>query len=100
METESQAKVVVSLNSSLTLNYLAVGYPLPVVNWWFIDTLISIKSSQFETGKDHSLHIESVTSSNLGVYNYNGVGQSASWSVPVEAIETNYDTNPEGLLNH
>ncbi|XP_063908176.1 uncharacterized protein LOC135126228 [Zophobas morio] len=95
VETESQAKVVVSLNSSLTLNYLAVGYPLPVVNWWFIDTLISIKSSQFETGKDHSLHIESVTSSNLGVYNYNGVGQSASWSVPVEAIETNYDTNPE-----
>ncbi|XP_063908172.1 uncharacterized protein LOC135126226 [Zophobas morio] len=99
LESESQAKVVVSLNSSLTLNCLVVGYPLPAVTWWKNDTLIPIKSSQFETRKDHSLHIASVTSSNLGVYTcqaYNGVGKSASWSVTVEARQTNHDTNPKG----
>ncbi|XP_063908171.1 uncharacterized protein LOC135126225 isoform X2 [Zophobas morio] len=99
LESESQGKVVVSLNSSLTLNCLAVGYPLPVVTWWFNGTLISIQSSQFETGKDNSLRIESVRSSNLGVYTcqtYNGVGKSASWSVTVEARETNQDTSPKG----
>ena len=92
---------MVSLNSSLTLNCLAVGYPLPVVTWWFNGTLISIQSSQFETGKDNSLRIESVRSSNLGVYTcqtYNGVGKSASWSVTVEARETNQDTSPKGLV--
>ena len=92
---------MVLLNSSLTLNCLAVGYPLPAVTWWKNDTLIPIKSSQFETRKDHSLHIASVTSSNLGVYTcqaYNGVGKSASWSVTVEARQTNHDTNPKGLV--
>ncbi|KYB26517.1 Papilin-like Protein [Tribolium castaneum] len=98
LEPESQPNVVVSLNAPATLNCLALGYPFPAVTWWKDDSLIPLKTSQFEVRKDYSLLIHSVKLSNLGVYTcqaYNGVGKAASWSVAVKARGPYHSTNPK-----
>ena len=87
-----------SLNAPATLNCLAVGNPLPAVTWWKDDSLIPLKTSQFEVRKDYSLLIHSVKLTNLGIYTcqaYNGVGKAASWSVTVKARGPYHSTNPK-----
>jgi hypothetical protein len=83
LEQEDQPNLVVSLNAPATLNCLALGYPFPAVTWWKDDSLIPLKTSQFEVRKDYSLLIHSVKLSNLGIYTcqaYNGIGKAASKS--------------------
>lgn len=75
---------------------MALGFPFPAITWWKEDSIIPLKTSQFEVRKDYSLLINSVKLSNLGIYTcqaYNGVGKAASWSVTVRARGPYHSTN-------
>ncbi|KAK9886678.1 hypothetical protein WA026_017598 [Henosepilachna vigintioctopunctata] len=87
-DEEINPNVVVSLNAPSTLYCYALGFPIPAITWWKDDSLIPLKTSQFEVHKDFSLLIHSVQLSNLGIYTcqaYNGIGKAASYSVTVQA---------------
>lgn len=89
--------VVTSLGAPTTLNCDAIGYPFPAVTWWKDDSLIPLKTAQFEVRKDYSLLIHSIHISNLGVYTcqaYNGIGKAASWSVTVRALGPYHSSDP------
>lgn len=95
---DEESNVVAALGAPSSLQCYAVGYPFPAVTWWKDDSMVPLRTSQFEVRKDYSLLIHSVQLSNLGIYTcqaYNGVGKAASWSVTVQALGPVYSTRPE-----
>lgn len=95
---DENSQVVVALGAPTSLHCYAIGYPFPAVTWWKDDSMIPLRTSQFEVRKDYSLLIHSVQLSNLGVYTcqaYNGIGKAASWSVTVQALGPFESTKPE-----
>lgn len=98
MGDEANSHVVAALGAPTTLQCYATGYPFPAITWWKDDSMIPLRTSQFEVRKDYSLLIHSVQLSNLGIYTcqaYNGIGKAASWSVTVQALGPVYSTRPE-----
>ncbi|XP_065171313.1 papilin-like isoform X3 [Atheta coriaria] len=98
---EEERAVTVGLGSPAVLNCYALGFPIPTVTWWRNESLIPLKTSQYEQRKDYSLLINKVELHDLGVYTcqtYNGIGKAASWSVTVQAQGPVYSTNPDDSI--
>lgn len=90
--------MIAALGAATSLQCYALGYPFPAVTWWKDDSMIPLRTNQFEVRKDYSLLIHSVQLSNLGIYTcqaYNGIGKAASWSVTVQTLGPLQNIKPE-----
>ncbi|CAL1675129.1 unnamed protein product [Lasius platythorax] len=95
---EPDTRITVTMNSPITLQCYAMGWPRPIVTWWRGDRMLPLFSENYEQETDYTLLIRSVTLTNLGVYTcqaFNGIGRPASWSATLQAIGPVYNIKPE-----
>lgn len=95
---DPNTRVIVSMNSPVSLHCYAWGWPRPFVTWWRGDRMLPLSSEIYEQDSEYSLLIRTVTLPILGEYTcqaFNAIGKAASWSVTLQAVGPVYNIRPE-----